>query len=86
MGGASVASCDQLFEFQLVKIQNKVFEEIGFKGIITIAEHSLSCEVLAIMSKLLLNIGKLSIELILLCSSGGIQALVSSHYSLMICP
>ena len=74
-----ITGTNQLFQSELVKSQCKVFEEVAFVRIVTVAQHHLSCKMLPVVLQLSLYIRHLSIELILLRCFGSVQVLVC-HY------
>lgn len=74
-----VASGDETFQAQLLEAVGKVVEEVADTGIVAVAEDSLPPEVITVVTKLILDVGQLGVELVFLGLVGGLQVFVSSH-------
>ena len=59
-----VAGGNQLFQAQPIEVQDKILKKVGFKGIVAVAQHSLSLEMLAVIPHFLFDIGQQSIKFI----------------------
>ena len=77
---SSIASGNQLLQSQAIKVQNKIFEKVTFKWIITVAENSLSFEMFTIITHFFFYIGKLSIKFVFLCILCCAQITITRHY------
>lgn len=71
-----VAGGDEFLESQRVVLVGEVVEELADLGIIAVAQDGLALEVLGVVLELLLDVGKLGVELVLLGRLGGMQASV----------
>ena len=57
---------DELFQTQLLKVVREIMKELGDAGVVAIAVDNLAPEVLLVVAQLVLDVGKLRIELVVL--------------------
>lgn len=69
-----VAGGDQSLEMQYLKIVKKVLEEVAYTRVVAVAQDGFVLEMPLVMDKFLFDVGKLSIELVLLGRLRGVQA------------
>ncbi len=76
---SDVACGYQLLQSQTVEVHGEILEEIGFVGIVAIAEDHLVPEMLAVMGQFRFDILDAGVELVLLGLVSRVQCLVASH-------
>jgi hypothetical protein len=60
-----VASGDKFFQSKFLEVEGEVFEEVAFPCVVAIAIYGFAVEVLSVMHHFFLDVGKLSVELII---------------------
>ena len=84
-GGIDIAGCDDLLESKAVEVEHKVLEEVAFKWVVAVAEDGLVPKMVAVVAQLLLYVRQLSVELILLRLSCGVQSgILVCHISIFL--
>jgi hypothetical protein len=63
-GRTIVASTNQLLQSELIEAERKVFEEIAFVRIVAVTKHHLVAKMWPVVLYFALNVGELSVELI----------------------
>jgi hypothetical protein len=66
-----VTGRDELFQPELLEVVREVVEEIAYLWIVAVAQDGLALEMFRVMPQLLLDVGKLGVELILLRRRSG---------------
>lgn len=70
---ALVAGGDYSFESEVIELQREVLEEVAHSWVIAVAEYCFATKMLFVVDQFTLNVGELSVELILLGGFGGRQ-------------
>ena len=74
-----VARGDELLQAQAVEVVREVMKEVGDAGIVAIAVHTLVTEVSGVVAQLVLDVGKLGVELVVLLPLGFSQVFIQRH-------
>ncbi len=70
----------QFLQAKNFEIEKEVFEEIADLRVITVAIHDFVPKMLLVMTKLVFNIRKLGIELIILCPFSLVHVSIRRHF------